>query len=391
MNNIVTSKKDRGLVRCFCWFYLSLFAVNVTYYAFGESTIYSATSIVSKSVIVLLLFSQAYIIIKSLNGKRLLYIMFIVVFFLFNALLAISKEGYLVELASFGINVLPCLILFLCITNYQHLVLEMTRYGRIIALVAIIMFLIKMTISKGSDYEDNMGFANALVVPSLFLINDYYVYRNKMSLMCILCMMGIGLAVGSRGALFCMGVYFLSFFARGIGQGKYQKRTLLFVLMLMILLINYRGILMLVNSILESKGIHSRTIWIILNDIGHLSGREDIYSQINDALNSHPLMIRGIGGSFSITGTFAHNVFLEIFCEFGAVVGSVVSVSLFVLILQSILFFNRNGIYEVLIVMMFSASIPRLMFSGSIWSSTELWIWLSLLLFRRKHHGITIA
>ena len=131
--------------------------------------------------------------------------------------------------------------------------------------------------------------------------------------------------------------------------------------------------------------IYSRTLYLLLNEQTHDSGRNIIYGAIINEIKHNPFQIRGIAGEYIITnGAYAHNFILELLCDFGVVVGGISIIWIFWHIIQTI--FNNFIEKESEVSMIFMAtSIPVMFVSGSIWTTTYFWLWIALVIKRNKH------
>lgn len=364
------------------WYLLSIFIINATYelsvrYAFNPELI----SILSIVIMAGLLVYNALIIINRLSKPLVIFLCTIVLLLLINQVFIHHNEYYDATRNTFLTTVLPLAIVAYSIDNYSVLLYVLRNVALIVIPVATIMlFLIGREVA---DY--NMGLANSLTLPAILMINTYYFSKQIIHAVFACLDILVIVALGSRGALLGIGMYLLFSLIIGFFNKRNRLISLIGVIAIMAMTLFYSIFLRFISNTFSSFGVSSRTIELLLNDSSHDSGRSEIYSSMRQELLNHPLLLRGIAGERSYTGgLYAHNVFFEIFMDFGVLFGAIICIGILSLIifdLYSVLKKNiyriENNDYDILIVFLFS-SIPLLLVSETFWTYPYFWIWITL-------------
>ena len=119
---------------------------------------------------------------------------------------------------------------------------------------------------------------------------------------------------------------------------------------------------------------------MILNgDFFDSNGRNEIWNYFANKIKEEPFRIRGINADqlektgFYENSNYAHNIFLELFYQFGVVIGGIFSLVIIKNVFDSLSYDNeKNSIKTIFMCVFFPISI----FSGSLWTSLYCWLWL---------------
>jgi len=134
---------------------------------------------------------------------------------------------------------------------------------------------------------------------------------------------------------------------------------------------------LLLNEYLNGHGIYSRTLLQLSKDTVYLSGRDIIYENTIIEIKNNLLFGIGLTGDRIINGTYSHNIVLEILATFGVLIGTILIVTLIIIIMYSI-FFAKNEYLQRLALIYFSYTIPMLMVSRTFWTQVEFWVLLAI-------------
>lgn len=275
---------------------------------------------------------------------------------------------------------LPCFIYSISITNSKVMELITQKAGMIIYAVAISLGLL-IFIGKVSIESYSMSLSYYLLLPTIIYLRLHFeTYRVKYLILSALSVLLI-FAIGSRGAIMCLGVYIIFYYL--INMKKMTLRRLIFhiaaLLLTFIFIVFYRDILLFVYNALESQGIQSRSIILFLEGGIYLSGREEIYAKIMEQIMLNPFFGIGIAGDrVYLNGLYSHNIFLEIILEFGLIFGTVIILLLGFLIVKSLFSKNKKAANHVLV--WFSVGFVPLIVSSSYLTYFEFWIFLGVAL-----------
>ena len=130
-------------------------------------------------------------------------------------------------------------------------------------------------------------------------------------------------------------------------------------------------------------GLTSRTLEMLAKgDIANDTGRIEIYEKLLEKLNCHPLTGLGAFGGESVVG-LSHSLYLDIFANFGYIVGSVLIIALFVGIVV-ICIRDRKTSRAVLLLIFLIILLTRGLFDESFWGAKELWIIMALIIGKKS-------
>ena len=173
-------------------------------------------------------------------------------------------------------------------------------------------------IMRMASYEYSMSVSYALLLPMASLYDRHRWY----SLLATMFLFIVALLVGSRGAvvIFAFYVVFVNL--------CYRKFTILVLLLAAIAFVVFLPDIM---NLLDSLGITSRTLdHLVQGQITDDTGRSELHSAVLDRFKESPLIGIGMWGDrVVLSRMYCHNVLLEIFVDFGLLLGPVILVSLF--------------------------------------------------------------
>lgn len=313
--------------------------------------------------------------------------------FLFNSLLFKDNLIYLKSLIfPFFFTCLPSFIYAYSIDDWNELKEVMLKTSNI---VFIIGFIIGIMVFFGQMHigSYSMSLSYYMLLPTVVYINEITEKKSLKSGLVILVSLFIILALGSRGAIMCIGVFVILKFI-GILKGiTYNKIRLLLVISSIVFIgfIFLDEIFEYIYNLLLRFGIDSRNIRLFLQDGIHWSGRDEIYSKILKEIFRNPIIGVGLAGDRLILGgRYVHNIFLEILTNFGLVIGIPLIISILYLQVKS-LFIKDIEKYNIIIIWI-SIGFLHLLVSSSYLTNFKFWIYLGLSLkyLTSKNNEITV-
>ena len=369
-------RDEKRLAFIITWMVIGLFIINASNmlkaYLGNVSELFSN---INKIVILILIIAAIRIIFQRMRLFLLIFIIGLTIVILLNILFSGNSSTYLYStLNTFFVTVFPIIVIVGCCSDFSILIRQLTRAS--IVIICISVFVLILAIPHGYSYS--MGFANSLIIPIIIMFYTYFNNKSKWSL--LLSIMGIVviIAIGSRGALLSIGIYFLISVLLNKDSKNYKIKLILTVLVCACCIIYFEQILLGISKIFDSFGINSRTLYLLLNDRNNMSGREMIYSNILNEIINNPFKIRGIAGEYAITGdTYAHNIFLELLSQFGIIFGGITIAVILYFIIKDIFFIKKSVVKDIIIIFL-AASIPLLFVSGSLWINVYFWMWIIL-------------
>ena len=358
---------------------LQFFVLN--YFNILETSTGYAIQILSKLLVgCIFLCSFSSVIRKSLIVIVLTYSITGIVYLL-NYIIFPVNSVYLNDVVfDFILICLPCFIYSYSITDIKALELITQKASMIIYTVDISLGLL-VFIGKASIDSYSMSFSYYLLLPTIIYLKKYFeTYKFKYLFLSALSILLI-IAIGSRGAIMCLGVYVMLYHLISIRKMTLPKAlcVIIFTLILFISLIFFKEILLFLYNILERFGISSRSIILFLRDGIYLSGREELYGKIVEQIFAHPLIGIGIAGDrYYLDGSYTHNIFLEILSGFGVFFGFILILTLLFTIFKSLFPKNIKGFDNILV--WFSIGFVPLLVSGSYLTDFQFWIFLGFAL-----------
>lgn len=277
------------------------------------------------------------------------------------------------------------LIYISAISNFKYLLDYLSRFSYIMIMTSIFsayMLLINNRIGfVESQYSMPLSYFTS--VPVMFLINDYSIRKRKLTLFLIIFGLLVITFFGSRSDLLPISALVLiSFISNIVSKRKINIKSTIKILILAVVIIyilfHLDYILTSFNRILINNNIQSRTLDLLISGrIMDLSGREDIFSIVLEEFYKRPLIGIGIGGSYFLTGTGVHSMYLEIFTTLGVIVGSFVFFFLFYYTFNGFLK-SRNKPSRHLIIIYACLVVTRGFIGGGLWTNHDLWRLLGL-------------
>lgn len=131
-------------------------------------------------------------------------------------------------------------------------------------------------------------------------------------------------------------------------------------------------------NVFETFGIHSRMLKKISTN-NDSTGRTKLYKKIIESFDISPFEVRGINADYTLLGGYAHNIFLEIFYDFGGILGTVMNYGIILLVILTIMLYRASNENEI-ILYFFSISFFRLLVSHSLFINFAFWCWFILIL-----------
>lgn len=236
-----------------------------------------------------------------------------------------------------------------------------------LGLVYYYLFVSQRLNTESASY--NMSYGYLMLFSSLFFLMEGKWFHLLFAFIGLIIMS----LMGSRGPTIAL----ILFFVCKMALQPTKKVLIYFFSVVLILLFLTPTILELLYSYSEN----SRTLSMLLNGtyIRNDSGRFAIYSSMLDKINKSPFWGYGIFGDRQfINGFYSHNIFIEIWMNFGVVIGSLLIFSLFYFLIRTL----RISIIQekVLILFLTCYSLVELLVSSSYLISPSFFIFLGVII-----------
>ena len=261
------------------------------------------------------------------------------------------------------------------IKDYRYIFMLLNYSSIIIALFSLLPLF--KYIQSHADYPEYfMGYSNISAFFALVLFVDgeikkkwrFFVLPAKIILISSV------ILIGSRGGLLTIALFI--FFATITSNGISMSKKVLFVLAIILFLFTYQYIFSFIYNLLSSKGIESRTLKLLSDDIGHLSGRDVIFSEYLNEIYENPFKFRGISYGRAEFKTYPHQIFIELIYQLGFI-GLLVSIAIIYTILNSLFIKKYVTLFDQKIELFFICTgVFSLLVSNTLWKSITFWLWV---------------
>lgn len=338
---------------------------------------YTLVSKASKIILFLLLLCSVKPLWRRMTWEKMAGLLFVALLFGVSFCIAEDRTQVWHLLRQYCLTVLPVVVVISCIDDHQALLDSLLRVSRIIAVCSVALLF-----SRSRNWtEYSMGLANALTLPGVILLYGAFRSKNIADLLLAGATTFVIFALGSRGALLGIIVFFLLLLAIGCSRRDRRFISLMCIALICLALIFWKPLLTWVASLMTRIGISSRTLRKLVNgEALAMTGRDKLFDQMNAELIVHPFTIRGIGGELPfITYAYAHNFIYELLMDFGAILGGIAV--LYILYKAGLTVwdaFRLNNAFGMTKLIFFSVSVPLALVSGTIWTAVYLWCWLVL-------------
>lgn len=334
--------------------------------------------LISKIIVGLIFMYSLPIVLKRSN--RLFIFMYSISIFIFslNYLFFNQNAIYLKDVLFQHFFVcLPCFIYSMSIKDKEILKVITKRASLMIysigVLIGILIFTKKMRMDK---YSMSIGYY--MLLPTIVYINQFFEEISiKYAILSIISTI-ITLAIGSRGPIMCIGIYVVFYqiinFKRINVKGFFIN--ILIIISALFGMLYLKQILISLSTVLSQFGIHSRSIILFLQGEVNLSGREDIYGEILCKIKDNPITGIGIAGDRLLTGTYSHNIIIEVISGFGVLIGLIILIILGIIVIKSLRLKAIKDANQVLIWI--AVGLVPLFVSGSYLTYFQLWIFMGI-------------
>lgn len=273
--------------------------------------------------------------------------------------------------------------------------------------VSIIVMIFDIITNADENY-DSMVWAYA-VLPCIAVTIVHFVYIRFTGLLSkIAYIPGFLMLIkfvlnANRGGLISLAVLviLLNFKAKDKSNNKLKNKYLLgtlLIILFVILIVFIEQITLYLYDTLASYGVEVSAIkkmYRLIEADNVSNNREELYNFAWNGFLSSPVFGNGIGG-FSVNhGGWAHNLILQLLYEGGVILTALILVPL----IKSSVFILKSTIVTVeeysMYIVLFSTSIPRLLFSTELWNTQAFWMLFALCIligtkYKNKKRGRTL-
>ncbi len=187
---------------------------------------------------------------------------------------------------------------------------------------------------------------------------------------------------GSRGPLFCFIVFFL---LKVITEFRHNRVAVffagLFIIGFTAIIVNINYVLQGVAVLVNRFGINSRTISQILRQtVLDDSGRSTFQERALALIRNNFFIGTGLGSDVMLLGgQYAHNLFLELWIDFGAIIGTLIAAYIIYIVVKS-LEAPKSTLKDMATVFLCTGFV-MLMISGTYLENINLFINIGLIIY----------
>lgn len=282
---------------------------------------------------------------------------------------------------SSGFTILPIICLY---NDADDFMKTMTIASSINAAYIIMLYLtgnfsfMQSTITSNDIYSGSMGYSSLIPLCIMFyiVINSKKLIYKIISGIVAIIMLSYVLLSGVRGCLLCIIIFIYLFLMLGIDYKfkKIAKTGITLAVVFSSYLCLKTSLLIQIGKLLSKMGISSRSInalinGVILDDNGRDKIKDMAYVLISEG---GPFGLGFCSSRYYYSGSYPHNIFLELWIDMGYVGGTAL---LIMLLLGVISFFKnvRDFKWRYAFIVFFSCAFGKLLVSASLWSETLFW------------------
>ena len=248
---------------------------------------------------------------------------------------------------------------------------------------------------NNSIYNNNMVNAYYLL-PNVCLV-FYFALEEKGIISSIASILGIVslLVSGTRGPTVLIFLFILIYL---LLYKKFKHPFLQYTLIVSAMGIYikfFKDINLFMYNFAVDHGLYARIFYRLLNgDFFVSSGRDTLKEAAFKAILDRPWIGYGLGGDYGLTGSYVHNLVLELWISFGVVLGSAVLIWMGYLIFQGIRC-STDKTQKIFIVIMSISVIGKLLLSGTFLDEEFFFMFFALCVsahrMSRKRCALKIA
>lgn len=245
----------------------------------------------------------------------------------------------------------PCYFLGLLYSDFKDIEDLMYKCS-VIVLISNAFYLVFYLSSGKMLLTDNMDWAYKVLPSICLIVNHLFDKKSKMSV----CMSILGcfmlLALGTRGPILCLIIFVILKYIKknGIKKSVCIACVVLIVVELVLSSSAFNTQMLRMGKKLENAGFSPRIVeMLVLRNISDGNGRDSIKETLVEKIKEKPFTGYGIFSDRKLTkglidyeystkyteGTYAHNIILEFFCDYGVVLGMILLVIVCLLIFFS--------------------------------------------------------
>lgn len=342
------------------------------------------------AIFILLILLSLPRIFKSIRfGDVVFYLVACIVIFLTTAFFKDNAEFLQKDLWRILVLTIPMYFIGL---SFKHEDIRKLLYiASVLSVFVMIAYQFYLRLAGRVTIDDDMNAAYNILPSVMYLSYIAFRKRRIMDWLVAILVVASMFVYGTRGPILAIAVYWcaeITVYVFKKGSAKLKIFYLTVIAILAFLVLNGSAlskIIELVSDVFARFGFSTRIFDLLLEgDILSDNGRNVLADRVIAAIRENPILGCGIMGDRVVAGDYAHNLFLEIWCQFGVVIGTVLLLTLIVIVIRA-LKNDHDGFVLMLVCMVF----VKLMLSGSYLYEANLFFMLGIAnsVFRKKLDG----
>lgn len=237
----------------------------------------------------------------------------------------------------------------------------------------------------------DLGIGYNVIFITCILLCSYLEKRRIVDLIAMVYSLFLVLGNGSRGALICF-LLCVVLLVASKSKKKWtwkQKLGILVMFLLIIIAVNdFNAITIMIGRGLNRLGIQSRTITFMLTGtLTDDNGRNQITMYAVEAIMAGGIIGLGAFGDRPFIAPhfwwgYSHNIILEMVCDFGIIIGSILLL-LLAIKLRRIWLAPKGNAYRYIFIALLSAC-GKLIISDTFWGYPQFWALLGMLIMYQR-------
>lgn len=275
-------------------------------------------------------------ILRRLRIADVAFLLLFVAFYLFSMLNQNVYPYASANASFFLIQTLPLFFFGRAIRNERYLERLFAKITPFVVLFGVIYYIIVLStaVNTGTEQDqDNMAFAYNLLPFSLFTLFGFLEKKSVVNLVLLVVSVVLQFLTGTRGPLLCICIALLLYLFLYKSTVKAKVFAVLIGGAVVAYLMSdlFTEHIEILAEFLEDVGISNRIVdKLVEGELADSSGRDRINNIIIAGIWDHPLLGNGLFGDrylLQASGsslTYAHNILLELLCQFGLLGGGVI-------------------------------------------------------------------
>ncbi len=228
----------------------------------------------------------------------------------------------------------------------------------VLGVICVLLYRLYLLNSGVSLEADDMDAAYKLLPSVMYIICYASVKKQKKYWAIAIATLPVMFIFGTRGPIICALVYFMVLVIIDVIRTRNIKKFfLLFVVLSIILAVvaNETVFLRIVSAaanVFERVGFSTRVFeFFISGNVLESKGREYLIENATEAIIQNPIIGYGFMGDRHLLGFYVHNIWLEIWCHFGIVAGTLMLIAMLGLVLFALIKSRHSRDFKFLLML----------------------------------------